>query len=50
MPVLFDTYKLSDDYIEEQGFFTGAFIGMSCIDVSGRRKPADFDYFKYKEN
>ena len=50
VPVLFDTYKLSDDYIEEQGFFTGAFIGMSCIDVSGRRKPADFDYFKYKEN
>ncbi|AZP03539.1 glycoside hydrolase family 43 protein [Jeotgalibaca ciconiae] len=47
--VRFDSYKLSDDYIEQAGFFTGAFVGMSCIDTSGRRKHADFDYFRYKE-
>ncbi|MDE1548928.1 glycoside hydrolase family 43 protein [Jeotgalibaca caeni] len=45
----FATYKLSDDYIEQAGFFTGAFVGMHCIDVSGRRQPADFDYFRYEE-
>ena len=46
----FDTYKLSDDYIEEGGFFTGAFVGMSCIDLTGERNYTDFDYFKYEEN
>ncbi len=47
--VAFDSYKLSDDYIEQAGFFTGAFVGMHCIDISGRRLPADFDYFRYEE-
>lgn len=47
--LLFATYKLSDDYIEQAGFFTGAFVGMHCLDTSGRRQPADFDYFTYKE-
>lgn len=47
--VPFDSYKLSDDYIDQAGFFTGAFVGMHCMDISGRRKPADFDYFKYEE-
>lgn len=45
----FDSYKLSDDYIREAGFFTGAFVGMSCIDLTGFEKPADFDYFRYEE-
>ncbi|WP_373737643.1 hypothetical protein [Jeotgalibaca porci] len=49
MDVAFDSYKLSDDYIEQAGFFTGAFVGMHCIDISGRRLPADFDYFRYEE-
>ena len=49
VPVTFDSHKLSDDYIDEPGFFTGAFVGMSCIDISGRRLPADFDYFRYEE-
>ena len=47
--VAFDSYKLSDDYIEQAGFFTGAFVGMHCFDISGRRLPADFDYFRYEE-
>jgi xylan 1,4-beta-xylosidase len=29
--------------------FTGAFIGMACHDVSGRRQPADFGFFEYVE-
>lgn len=53
IPYKFDSYKLSDEYIQQAGqagFFTGAFVGMSSIDGSGRRFPADFDYFKYEEN
>jgi xylan 1,4-beta-xylosidase len=29
--------------------FTGAFVGMCCQDVAGTRRPADFDYFDYRE-
>jgi xylan 1,4-beta-xylosidase len=29
--------------------FTGAFVGMCCQDVAGTRRPADFDYFEYRE-
>jgi len=49
IPYKFDSYKLSDDYIQEDGFFTGAFVGIHCVDTSGKRKFADFDYFKYQE-
>ncbi|SEN66899.1 xylan 1,4-beta-xylosidase [Mesobacillus persicus] len=51
-----DASKISDDYVEtkvggvllDQGF-TGAFIGICAQDLSGRRKHADFDYFRYQE-
>lgn len=43
----FASYKLSDDYIQGGGFFTGAFVGMQCQDTSGQSLPADFDYFIY---
>ncbi len=49
IPVIFKSYQLSDDYVSGGGFFTGAFVGMNCIDISGTNKPADFDYFYYKE-
>ncbi|WP_078381664.1 glycoside hydrolase family 43 protein [Sutcliffiella halmapala] len=49
IPVAFESYKLSDDYIDQGGFFTGAFVGMHCQDTSGRRHFADFDYFRYEE-
>lgn len=49
IPVIFETKKLSDDYIRGGGFFTGAFVGINCIDITGTNKPADFDYFSYKE-
>lgn len=50
IPHYFDSYKLSDDYIQEGGFFTGAFVGMHCNDTSGQRRAADFSYFKYEAN
>ncbi|WP_207636424.1 glycoside hydrolase family 43 protein [Alkaliphilus metalliredigens] len=49
IPVEFYSYKLSDDYIQGGGFFTGAFVGMQCQDTSGANQYADFDYFIYKE-
>lgn len=49
IPIQFDSYKLSDDYIRGGGFFTGAFVGMQCQDTSGQNRHADFDYFIYKE-
>ncbi|MEK5060786.1 glycoside hydrolase 43 family protein [Paenibacillus sp. FSL H7-0326] len=48
IPVQFQSHKLSDDYIQGGGFFTGAFVGMRSQDTSGQSLPADFDYFIYK--
>lgn len=45
---VFDASTLSDEYCNE-GWFTGAFVGMCCQDLNGTRKPADFDYFEYIE-
>ena len=44
--ISFDAAQLSDEYSRE-GSFTGTFIGMCAQDLSGTRKPADFDYFEY---
>ncbi|WP_082235710.1 glycoside hydrolase family 43 protein [Halobacillus massiliensis] len=49
VPISLPSHKLSDDYVEGGGFFTGAFVGMQCQDTSGNSLPADFDYFIYKE-
>ncbi len=29
--------------------FTGAFVGMACQDMAGTARPADFDFFEYKD-
>ena len=29
--------------------FTGAFVGMACQDMAGTARPADFDWFEYRE-
>jgi xylan 1,4-beta-xylosidase len=29
--------------------FTGAFVGMACQDLAGTSKPADFDFFEYRD-
>jgi xylan 1,4-beta-xylosidase len=49
-PVL-DMSKLSDEYCAKAdgGAFTGAFAGICCQDLTGRRLNADFDYFDYSE-
>ncbi len=51
IPKKFDASTLSDEY-GDGGFgfhFTGAFVGLCCQDMSGRRKHADFDFFEYRE-
>ncbi len=45
---VFDCSILSDEYTEPNRF-TGAFVGVSCQDLSGKRKHADFDFFEYME-
>ena len=48
IPIEFAAWKLSDDYVKGKGFFTGAFVGIHCEDISGDGCFADFDYFKYQ--
>jgi xylan 1,4-beta-xylosidase len=45
---------LSDDYVRDGGdryrpAFTGAFVGVCCQDLSGKKIPASFDWFSYEE-
>jgi xylan 1,4-beta-xylosidase len=49
LPAVFSSLKLSDEYIRQWGFFTGAFVGMMANDLSGSGLHADFDYFSYRE-
>lgn len=44
----FESYKLSDDYVQGGGFFTGAFVGMHCVDLVNQTLAADFEYFRYE--
>jgi xylan 1,4-beta-xylosidase len=43
-----DATKLSDDY-GTGWHFTGAFVGLSVVDLSGRAMPAEFPWFSYEE-
>ncbi len=46
----FDASILSDEAtVPGQPNFTGAFVGLACQDMSGTRRPADFDFFEYQE-
>jgi xylan 1,4-beta-xylosidase len=50
IPVILDHSLLSDEAGKGEGAsFTGAFVGMCCQDLAGRRLPADFSYFAYRE-
>ncbi|MFD0704833.1 glycoside hydrolase family 43 protein [Alloscardovia venturai] len=51
IPVQLDAALLSDEYVNQTygGFFTGAFVGLACVDVSGYRADARFKHFDYKE-
>jgi xylan 1,4-beta-xylosidase len=50
LPQQFDASILSDE-ATAPGLpnFTGAFVGMACQDLSGAGRPADFDWFEYRE-
>lgn len=47
----FSSMQLSDDYVLQTygGFFTGAFVGLACVDGTGKSKEAVFTKFKYTE-
>jgi len=50
IPRQFDASILSDEATGiGQPNFTGAFVGVACQDLAGTQKPADFDYFEYRE-
>jgi len=50
LPQQFDASILSDECLAPgQAHFTGAFVGMACQDLAGTSKPADFDFFHYRE-
>jgi len=50
LPEQFDASVLSDE-ASAPGLpnFTGAFVGMACQDLAGTGRPADFDWFEYRE-
>ena len=50
LPQQFDASILSDEAtVPGQPNFTGAFVGMACQDLAGTARPADFDFFEYRE-
>jgi xylan 1,4-beta-xylosidase len=50
LPQVFDASILSDEAtVPGQPNFTGAFVGLACQDTSGAGRPADFDWFEYRE-
>lgn len=45
-----DATLLSDDAPERilhENRFTGAFVGICCQDLTGQKRPADFDFYRY---
>jgi len=50
LPQQFDASILSDEACAPgTPNFTGAFVGMACQDMAGTARPADFDFFEYRE-
>ncbi len=48
IPVVLDHSLLSDEAgFENAEQFTGAFVGLTCNDLTGGRKHADFEFFSY---
>jgi xylan 1,4-beta-xylosidase len=38
---------LSDDFGDYWGF-TGTFVGLACQDLTGGRRPAEFDFLEFR--
>ncbi len=50
LPQHFDASILADEAtMPGNPNFTGAFVGMACQDLAGTARPADFDWFEYRE-
>ena len=50
LPQQFDASILSDEAsMPGAPNFTGAFVGLACQDMAGTGRPADFDWFEYRE-
>jgi xylan 1,4-beta-xylosidase len=50
VPQQFDASMLSDEAAAPgTPNFTGAFVGVACQDLAGTARPADFDWFEYRE-
>jgi len=50
LPQQLDASILSDEATAPGlSSFTGAFVGMACQDLAGASRPADFDFFEYRE-
>lgn len=50
LPQQFDASILSDEASAPGNpNFTGAFVGVACSDLAGTGRPADFDWFEYRE-
>ena len=50
LPQVFDASILSDEATAPGApNFTGAFVGVACQDTAGTARPADFDWFEYRE-
>lgn len=50
LPEVFDASILSDEAAAPgTPNFTGAFVGVGCQDTAGTARPADFDWFDYRE-
>ncbi|HVT72245.1 MAG TPA: glycoside hydrolase family 43 protein [Lacunisphaera sp.] len=50
LPQQFDASILSDEASAPgNANFTGAFVGLACSDLAGTARPADFDWFEYRE-
>jgi xylan 1,4-beta-xylosidase len=50
LPQHFDASILSDEATTPGApNFTGAFVGVAAQDLAGTARPADFDWFEYRE-
>ena len=50
LPTMYDASIVSDEAgLITMANFTGAFIAVCNQDTAGTRRPADFDYFEYRE-
>lgn len=44
-----DASFLSDEACQD-GWFSGAVVGLACVDLTGSGKPADFDWFEVRDD